>query len=68
MNEEALYKLIYQWMGIDRKHLRIMSGYKEIYPTDQAYYWKQEELIITKLRILGGGRDMNVTQNENWSW
>ena len=42
-----------------------MSGYKEIYPTDQTYYWKQEELIVTKLRILGCGRDMNVTQNEN---
>ena len=40
-----------------------MSGYKEIYPTDQAYYWKQEELIVTKLRLLGGGSDRSYY---NW--
>ena len=55
MNGENLYSLIHKLTGIEQKQFRLTHGYREIYPTNQMYYWKQEDTIMIKLRILGGG-------------
>ena len=52
--------MIQCYTGIDRKHLRITSGYKEICPTKQTLYWKQGDKLEVKLKLLGGGREVEL--------
>ena len=67
MTGAEIFDLIIGNTGIDKEHLRITCGYKEIIPNDQTYKLKDEELLLTKLRLLGGSAtsERNTEPNAN---
>ena len=74
MTGDEIFDLIKGDTGIDKEHLRITCGYKEIKPYDQTYKLNDEELLLTKLRLLGGSasseRNTELTANselDNWN-
>ena len=54
MTGTKIFDLIVRDTGINKEHLRITSGYKEINPNNQTYKFNNEESLLIKLRLLGG--------------
>ena len=67
MTGAEIFDLIEGDTGIDKEHLRITSGYKEIKPYGQTYKLNDEELLLIKLRLLGGSAssERNTESTEN---
>ena len=54
MTGAKIFDLLIRDTGIDKDHLRITSGYKEIIFCDKTYEFTNEESLLIKLRLLGG--------------
>ena len=54
MTGTEIFDLIERNTRIDKEHLRITSGYKELKPYNQTYKFNNEESLLIKLRLLGG--------------
>ena len=54
MTGARIFDLLSRGTGIDKEHLRITSGYKEIIFCNKTYEFNNEETLMIKLRLLGG--------------
>ena len=54
MTGAKIFDLLIRDTGINKEHLRITSGYKEIIFCNKTYEFNNEELLLIKLRLLGG--------------
>ena len=54
MTGAKIFELLIRDTGIDKGHLRITSGYKEIIFCNKTYEFNKEETLLIKLRLLGG--------------
>ena len=54
MTGAKIFDLLIRDTGIDKDHLRITSGYKEIIFCNKTYEFNNEESLLIKLRLLGG--------------
>ena len=57
MKGHTVHEVVHRYTGIERKHLRITKGCKEIYPTNWSTHWQQNDKLEVKLKLMGGGRD-----------
>ena len=54
MTGAKIFDLLIRDTGIDKDHLRITNGYKEIIFCNKTYEFNNEESLLIKLRLLGG--------------
>ena len=59
MTGARIFDLLSRDTGIDKEHLRITSGYKEIIYCNKTYEFNNEETLMIKLRLLGGSTRSN---------
>ena len=54
MTGAEIFELLSRETGIEKEHLRITSGCKEITFRNKTYEFNSEETLLIKLRLLGG--------------